>query len=48
MARSKSMSLLAVGIFALAGSLAGLAHVASPAGADEAAIRAQTASWENA
>ena len=48
MIRSKSMSWLAVGIFALAVSLAGLAHAASPASADEAAIRAQTASWEKA
>jgi uncharacterized protein (TIGR02246 family) len=48
MVRSKSMSSLAIGIFALAGSLAGLAHAASPARADEAAIRAQTASWEKA
>jgi uncharacterized protein (TIGR02246 family) len=48
MIRSKSMSLLAVGIFAWVGSFAGLAHAASPASADEAAIRAQTASWEKA
>jgi uncharacterized protein (TIGR02246 family) len=48
MIRSKSMSWLAVGTFTLAGSLAGLAHAASPASADEAAIRAQTASWEKA
>jgi len=48
MIRSKSMSWLAVAVFALAGSLAGLAQAASPASADEAAIRAQTASWEKA
>jgi uncharacterized protein (TIGR02246 family) len=45
MIRSQKMSWLAAGIVALAGSLAGLAHAAS---ADEAAIRAQTASWEKA
>ncbi len=39
------MSLLVVGIVALAGSIAGFAHAAAPKGADEAAIRAQTASW---
>jgi len=42
------MSRLAAGIFALAGAMAGLAHAAAPASADEAAIRAQTASWEKA
>jgi uncharacterized protein (TIGR02246 family) len=46
--RSKRSSWLAVGIFALASLLAGLAHAASTASADEAAIRAQTASWEKA
>jgi uncharacterized protein (TIGR02246 family) len=48
MIRSKSMSWLAVGIIAFAGSMAGIAHAASPASADEAAIRAQTTSWEKA
>jgi uncharacterized protein (TIGR02246 family) len=48
MTRSKSTSWLAVGIFALAGSVAGPGHAASPASADEAALRAQTASWEKA
>jgi uncharacterized protein (TIGR02246 family) len=48
MIRSKWMSWLAGGIFALTGSSAGLAQAASPASADEAAIRAQTASWEKA
>jgi uncharacterized protein (TIGR02246 family) len=48
MIRLKSMSWVAVGIVALAGSLAGLAHAASPASADEAAIRAQTTNWEKA
>ena len=48
MYRSKRMSWLAVGILALGGALAGLAHAAAPASADEAAIRAQTASWEKA
>jgi uncharacterized protein (TIGR02246 family) len=48
MIRSKNMSWLAVGIIAFAGSMAGIAHAASPASADEAAIRAQTTSWEKA
>ena len=48
MIRSKNMSWLAVGIVALAGSMAGLVHAASPAIADTAAIRAQTTSWEKA
>ena len=48
MARSKHMSWLAVGVVALVGSLAGFAHAASPTSADEAAIRAQSASWEKA
>jgi hypothetical protein len=46
--RSKRNSWLAVGIFALASALAGLAHAASTASADEAAIRAQTARWAKA
>ena len=48
MIHSKNMSWLAAGIVALAGLMAGFAHAASPASADEAAIRAQTASWEKA
>jgi uncharacterized protein (TIGR02246 family) len=48
MIRTKRMSWLGAGILALAGALAGVAHAASPASADEAAIRAQTASWEKA
>jgi uncharacterized protein (TIGR02246 family) len=48
MIRSKNMSWLTVGIVALVGSMVGFAHAASPASADEAAIRAQTASWEKA
>ena len=48
MIRSKNMSWLAVGIFALVGSMVGLVHAASPASADEAAIRAQTTSWGKA
>jgi len=48
MIRSKNVSWLAAGILALTGSMAGLAHAASPTSADEAAIRAQTASWEKA
>ena len=48
MARSKNMSWLAVGVLALVGSLGDFAHAASPTSADEAAIRAQTASWEKA
>jgi len=45
---SKRMSRLAVGIVALVGSMTGLAYAASPASADEAAIRAQTTSWGKA
>jgi uncharacterized protein (TIGR02246 family) len=48
MNRSKRMSWLAVGIVASVGSIAGLAHAASPASADEVAIRAQTTSWGKA
>ena len=48
MNRSKRMSWLAVGIAALVGSIGGLAHAASPASADEVAIRAQTTSWGKA
>jgi len=45
MVRSKDLSWLAVGVVALVVSFA---HAASPASADETAIRAQTASWEKA
>jgi uncharacterized protein (TIGR02246 family) len=48
MNRSKRMSWLAVGIVTLVGSITGLAHAASPASADEVAIRAQTTSWGKA
>jgi len=44
----KRMSWLAAGIVALAGSVAGLARAAPPASADEAAVRAQSTSWEKA
>jgi ketosteroid isomerase-like protein len=42
------MSWFAVGVVAMVASIAGLAHAAAPASADETAIRAQTASWEKA
>jgi uncharacterized protein (TIGR02246 family) len=48
MIRSNNLSWLAAGIVALAGTLAGVAQAATPAEADEAAIRAQTSSWEKA
>ena len=48
MVRSKDTSWLAVGVVALVVSMAGFAHAASPTSADEAAIRAQSASWEKA
>jgi uncharacterized protein (TIGR02246 family) len=48
MIRSRHLSWLIAGIVALVGSMAGLARAASPTSADEAAIRAQTASWEKA
>lgn len=48
MIRSGKFSWLAVGAAALMGSMAGLAHAASPMSADETAIRAQTSSWEKA
>ena len=49
MIRSGKMSWLAAGLVALAGSMAGVVHAAAPAaGADEAAIRAQTTAWEKA
>jgi uncharacterized protein (TIGR02246 family) len=46
MHRSNNVSWLGAAIFAVAGSLAGLAQAAATA--DEAAIRAQTTSWEKA
>ena len=48
MIRCKNMSWLAAGVVALVGSMVGFAHAASAASADEAAIRAQSASWEKA
>jgi uncharacterized protein (TIGR02246 family) len=48
MIRSDKVSWLAVAMIAVAGSMTGLAHAASPTAADEAALRAQTASWEKA
>ena len=48
MIRSKSVPWLLIGAFAFMGSLTGLVHAASPTSADEAAIRAQTTSWEKA
>jgi uncharacterized protein (TIGR02246 family) len=48
MNHSKGMSWLAVGIVMSVGSMTGLAHAASPASADEVAIRAQTTSWGKA
>src|SRR5438132_10515836 len=48
MFRSKNMSWLSVGVVALAGSMIGFAHAASPASADETAIRAQTTTWGKA
>ena len=48
MNRFKKASWLVAGIIALVGSMAGLAYAASSTSADEAALRAQTASWEKA
>ena len=48
MIQSRNRSWLAAGIVALAGLMTGVAHAATNASADEAAIRAQTASWEKA
>src|SRR6476660_705902 len=45
---SRRMPWFAVGIVALVGSITGFAHAASPANADEVAIRAQTTSWGKA
>ena len=44
----KRMTWLAAGIVAFAGFVAGVARAASPASADEAAVRAQSTSWEKA
>ena len=44
----KRTSRLAVGIIALVNSMTGVAYAASPASADEVAIRAQTTSWGKA
>ena len=48
MNRSNKVLRIAVGVVALVASMAGLAWAASPATADEAAIRAQTTGWEKA
>jgi uncharacterized protein (TIGR02246 family) len=48
MIRSKDRSWFAVGVVALVGSMVGFPHAASAASADEAAIRAQSASWGRA
>lgn len=48
MIRSRPMSWLTAALVVVAGSMAGFASAASPKGGDEAAIRAQTASWEKA
>ena len=48
MNRSKKVTWLAVGIVAWGGSMAGFAHAASSASADETAIRAQSTDWVKA
>lgn len=48
MSRTNNRSWAAAGVAALMFSTAGVAHAASATAADEAAIRAQTASWEKA
>lgn len=48
MIRSKNTLWLAIEIVASVGLMAGFAHAASAASADEAALRAQTTSWEKA
>lgn len=48
MIRSKKLSLLAYGIVVVLGSMSAFAHAASSTSADEAALRAQTTSWEKA
>ena len=47
MNRSRKVSRIVVGVIALLTSMAGVAYAASPS-AEEAAIRAQTTSWEKA
>jgi len=48
MDHSRKLSCLAVGIVAWGASMTGLVNAASPASADETAIRAQTTSWGKA
>jgi ketosteroid isomerase-like protein len=48
MIRSRPLSWLTAALIAVAGSMPGMAQAASAKGGDEAAIRAQTASWEKA
>jgi uncharacterized protein (TIGR02246 family) len=48
MNRLKKISWIAVGIVVFVGAMASFANAASPANADEAAIRAQSTSWERA
>ena len=48
MIRFKDRSWLAIGVVVLMGSFTGSAHAASPASADETAIRAQSTNWEKA
>ena len=48
MVQSKSMTWLAAGCIALAAALTGYTNAATAAGADEAAIRAQTTNWGKA
>lgn len=48
MNRPRKISWLAVGIVALVGTMASFANATSSANADEAAIRAQSTSWERA
>jgi ketosteroid isomerase-like protein len=47
MGRFKNMSWFGAGV-ALLGAMVGFAHAASPANADETAIRAQSSNWEKA
>ena len=48
MTQSRKGTWLAIGVAVLVGSMANFGHAAAPATADEAAIRAQTTSWEKA
>lgn len=48
MNRSRKAAWLAVVIVASVGAMAGFVHAASPTDAEEAALRAQTTSWEKA